>query len=193
MLFQPGMLVAFVLVLALAGAASRAAPGDDGWAALGDGEGKALLIRHAEAPGTGDPPGFRLGDCATQRNLSAEGLAQAAALGRALRERGVRVGRVLTSQWCRARDTARLMDVGPVEDSSALNSFFDERNARAERTAALRDLVRGWRGPGALVLVTHQVNIAALTGLSPAAGEMIVLSAAQEAEPPRVLGRIALR
>ena len=191
--FQPGMLVAFVLVLVLAGGATRAASCDDGWSALGDGEGKALLIRHAEAPGTGDPPDFRLEDCATQRNLSAEGLAHATALGRALRERGVRVGRVLTSQWCRARDSARLMDVGPVEDAPALNSFFDERTARAERTAALRDLVRGWRGPGALVLVTHQVNIAALTGLSPAAGEMIVLSAAREAEPPHVLGRIALR
>jgi 3-phosphoshikimate 1-carboxyvinyltransferase len=90
-------MLALVIVLAFAGAARAAT--DEGWAALGDGEGKALLIRHAEAPGTGDPPGFRLGECGTQRNLSPDGRAQAAALGRALREHGVRVGAVLSSQY----------------------------------------------------------------------------------------------
>src|SRR5437868_6308691 len=117
------------VVLLLCGAATRAgaADADAAWTALASGEPKVLLIRHAEAPGVGDPPGFRLGDCATQRNLSEKGRAQAGSIGDALRRRGVPVAKVLTSQWCRCRDTARLLDVGPVEDAPALNSFFDER------------------------------------------------------------------
>ena len=82
------------------------------WAALGEG-GRIILMRHAATvPGTGDPPGFRLGDCATQRLLSDAGREQAKAIGAALRERGVSADRVLSSAWCRSVDTAELMDVG---------------------------------------------------------------------------------
>ncbi len=184
--------VAATAVMILCGAATRAgaADADAVWAALASGEPKVLLIRHAEAPGIGDPSGFSLDDCATQRNLSERGRAQAASIGEALRRHRVPVAKVLTSQWCRCRDTARLLDVGPVEDAPPLNSFFDERRDRTTRTEALRSLVRAWSGPGVLALVTHQVNIAALTDVRPASGEMVVLTP-DSAAGFRLVGRIA--
>ncbi len=138
--------------------------------------GLALLMRHAQTvPGTGDPPGFRLGDCSTQRNLDAAGRAQARAIGARLRAERVPVGRVLTSEWCRCRETAELMGVGPVEVAPAISSFFEDRSRRDEQTRAARALVAGWGGPGNLVLVTHQVNITALTGIFPEEGEVVAL------------------
>lgn len=144
--------------------------------ALADG-GVAALIRHARAPGTGDPPGFRLGDCATQRNLDDGGRKEAAALGERLRAAGVLVVEARSSRWCRALDTARLAfpDV-PTRPEAALDSFFDHRSGAAEQTEAARRLVTGWRGrQGVLALVTHQVNITALTKVYPAEGEIVVL------------------
>ncbi|NNM74520.1 histidine phosphatase family protein [Enterovirga aerilata] len=139
--------------------------------------GCVMLVRHARAPGTGDPPGFRIGDCATQRNLSAEGREQAAALGRSLREAGIRIEAVRSSRWCRALDTARLAfpDI-PVEPDPALDSFFGDGSSRDRQTEAARALVAGWRGrSGVLALVTHQVNVTALTRLFPAEGEIVAL------------------
>lgn len=150
------------------------------------GGGLVLLLRHARTePGTGDPPGFRLGDCSTQRNLDAGGREQARAIGARLRAERVQVGRVLHSQWCRCRETAELMGVGPVEPAEAINSFFEDRSRRDEQTRAARALAAGWGGPGTLVLVTHQVNVTALTGVFPASGEAVVATPALE-----VLGRL---
>ncbi len=126
-------------------------------------------------PGVGDPPDFRLGDCATQRLLSDAGRDQAKAIGAALRERGVKADRVLSSAWCRCVDTAELMDLGPVEVFEPLNSFFGTGDAAARQTEAVRKLIGDWKGPGTLVLVTHQVNVTALTDVFPASGEMVVL------------------
>ncbi|MFO1062139.1 MAG: histidine phosphatase family protein, partial [Dongiaceae bacterium] len=112
------------LLVALAAALPTAAPAADEdavFAALRAG-GHAILVRHAIAPGGGDPPGFVLEDCATQRNLSDEGRAQAARLGQRLRQHGVAVDRVLSSRWCRALETARLMALAPVEPALALDS-----------------------------------------------------------------------
>jgi phosphohistidine phosphatase SixA len=136
-----------------------------------------LLVRHAETdPGVGDPPNFRLEDCATQRNLSSQGRASATSIGKVLRARGVRVAAVESSQWCRCLHTARLafpqLEVVP---SPVLNSFFDDRSRAPAQTDALRERISRWRGPGVLVLVTHHVNIAALTGEGVAAGEGVVL------------------
>ncbi|WP_459628880.1 histidine phosphatase family protein [Alsobacter sp. R-9] len=136
--------------------------------------GVVALIRHARAPGVGDPPGFRLGDCTTQRNLSDEGRAQARRIGETVRASGVEVGRVLTSQWCRARETATL-GFGSATDFPALNSFFADRTDEPEQTAAVRAAILDWRGPGLLVLVTHQVNITALTGVTPREGEFVLV------------------
>jgi phosphohistidine phosphatase SixA len=152
--------------------ASPARAEADVWAVLA--AGGVAMMRHALAPGGGDPPGMRLDDCATQRNLSQAGRAQAAAIGTAFRARRIMVGEVLSSAWCRAQDTARLLGLGPVRVEPALNSFFG-RGATADERAAMQVLVAGWRGPGARVLVSHQVNVTLLTGVFPASGEAAVL------------------
>lgn len=145
------------------------------WNALKDGA--IVLFRHATAPGTGDPADMRLGDCTTQRNLDAAGRAQARRIGAAFSSRSIVVGRVLTSQWCRARETAALAFPGRPIDEPAFNSFFGVPSRSPPQTAAAREILRAWRGPGALVVVTHQVNITALTGIAPASGEGIVIRA----------------
>lgn len=146
------------------------------WALLAK-PGHVALMRHADAPGTGDPAGFRIGDCATQRNLGERGREQARRLGAEFRRRAIAVALVLTSQWCRARETAALMAIGSTEDEpTALNSFFGRPGEREAATAALRRRLAMLPADAGLVLmVTHQVNITALTGVFPASGEMVVL------------------
>ena len=158
------------------------------WAALRAG-GHAALVRHANAPGTGDPPGFRVDDCATQRNLDDRGRAEAAEMGAAFRREGVAIAELRSSRWCRARDTARLMGLGDVTDEPALDSFFASRDEEPGRTAALRRYLSGLGGR-TVVLVTHQVNITALTGLFPRSGEVIVVRA-PTGGGVEVIGRIA--
>ena len=150
--------------------------------------GGIVLFRHANAPGGGDPPGMRIGDCASQRNLDGEGRAQAARIGDAFVRRTVRVGAVLTSQWCRTRDTASLAFPGRGSDEPAFNSFFSDRGRSETQTLAARRVLSAWSGPGALVVVTHQVNITALTGIFPASGEGIVLE--RQGADWSVVGRI---
>jgi phosphohistidine phosphatase SixA len=132
-------------------------------------------MRHAIAPGTGDPANFQVEDCATQRNLSAEGRSQAARTGDAFRQRGVAVDQVLSSQWCRCLDTATLLDLGPVEPFPALNSFFSDRSTAPQQTAAVETFLREQDTPSVTVLVTHFVNIAALTDTSISSGAMVVM------------------
>jgi phosphohistidine phosphatase SixA len=165
-----------LLALALGGLAGEAAAADP-WSVLAEPSSAALLRHAATTGGVGDPAGFRLDACETQRNLSEAGRASARRLGAAFRARGIAVSRVLSSQWCRCLETAELMALGPVEASpDALNSFFDERGERERRTAALRQLLGSApRGAAALVLVTHQVNITALTGVFPREGETLAL------------------
>lgn len=147
--------------------------------------GRALIMRHALAPGTGDPGGFRLGECATQRNLNDAGRTQARALGARLRAAGVVRARVLSSRWCRCLETAELLGVGPVEPFDPLNSFFGEASERGPRTEALgRFLASIEPGAAPLVMVTHQVNITALTAVVPASGEGLVLRLDRTARPP---------
>jgi len=160
------------------------------WARLGQG-GAVVLLRHAPAPGTGDPADFRLDDCATQRNLSDEGRAQARAVGEAFRERGVAVGRVLSSRWCRSLETARLAFGEETEPFPPLDSFFADREDEPEQTEAVRREIAAWAGAeDTLVLVTHQVNITALTGIVPAQGEAVVLEPA--ADGFAILGRLRI-
>jgi phosphohistidine phosphatase SixA len=159
----------------------------DTWAALRGGG--IVLLRHAEAPGVGDPGGFKLGDCATQRNLSERGREQARRSGEQLRRQNVGVGAVWASQWCRTLDTARLMDLGSVQEEPAFNSFFGDRGDEPAQTAAARQKLLAWRGPGALVVVTHQVNVMALTGRNVASAQGIVLR--RQGERLEVVGEIA--
>lgn len=171
-------LVAVAWACGALAAVSVARADEAAWSALRDGA--VFIVRHAATePGTGDPPGFRLGDCATQRNLSSAGRAQAAAMGRAFAERRVAVGRVESSGWCRCIDTARLaFPQADVQVEPSLNSFFGDRTSEPAQTEALRARILAWRGPGALVLVTHQVNISALTARPTAMGEGLVLQPA---------------
>ena len=158
------------------------------WAGLRSGDAIALM-RHAQAPGTGDPAGFRLGDCATQRNLSAQGRRQAQDIGALFRKNGVASATVYSSQWCRCLDTASGLALGPVMPQPALNSFFDDAGRDPEQTEALRQLIRQ-RPPGTpMVMVTHQVNITALTNVYPGSGEIIVVRPDQGRLT--VLGRIS--
>jgi phosphohistidine phosphatase SixA len=172
-------------------AVTTAQPRADIWQRLRTGRGYAVLIRHALAPGTGDPAGFRLDDCSTQRNLSSEGRRQAVAIGALWRRERLPVDRVLTSRWCRARDTARLLAVGKVEAYPAFDSSFTVpeavANRRTARVQALIDRHRGKRG--VLVLVGHQVNITALTGVVPSSGGAVVVKARADGSL-RVIGTL---
>ena len=162
------------------------------WAALRAG-GHVALMRHAATTGgAGDPPGFRLDDCATQRNLSDEGRAEARRLGGRFRSEGVRVGKVLSSRWCRCRETADLLALGPHEAEPTFDNAFILRDRVTELTAGARAIVAAWRGPGSLVVVTHGANILPLTGIMPAEGSVVVARADVEAARGlQVIGRIA--
>jgi len=144
------------------------------WDALQSGNHFALL-RHAIAPGTGDPTQFTLGRCETQRNLSDEGRDQALRIGLSFRENGIYGARVFSSQWCRCLETAKLLGLGPVEALPALNSFFQRHERRNSQTQRLSEWLAGEDLKRPLVLVTHQVNITALTGVYPGSGELVIV------------------
>jgi len=171
----------------VAAVAARPLPADDAVAdRLGE-PGAVLLIRHALAPGIGDPANFRLGDCATQRNLSEEGRQQARAIGHWLRSRGIGHARVHSSQWCRCLETAALLDLGPVTELPALNSFFEHPAERDGRLAELRQFLAAQpRDGGPLVLVTHQVTISAVSGTFADSGTGVLMALAEGGRLERI-------
>lgn len=184
----------FLLVPCRATADSRSE--EAAWSALRAGD-HVVLIRHAVTePGIGDPEGFRIGDCRTQRNLSAQGREDAARIGDAFRRRGIVLSDVLSSRWCRCIDTARLA-FGRATQVSMLDSMFNDRVKPAEEK--MREVfayLARWTGEGNLVLVTHNQNIQALTGVSPASGEIVVVTPVRKEGKQgegelRVVGRIA--
>jgi phosphohistidine phosphatase SixA len=142
------------------------------WDAL-EHPGAVAIMRHALAHGTGDPANFELGNCDTQRTLDKRGRNQARAIGAAFRARGISFDQVLTSQWCRTRETAELLNLGPVVEAPALNSFFGRYERRAGQTRDTRALLRDQ--DGRVMLVTHQVNISALAGQTTRSGEVLVI------------------
>jgi phosphohistidine phosphatase SixA len=163
------------------------------WSLLRDG-GQVILMRHATTtPGTADPPGFKLGDCSTQRNLSDAGRAEARRTGEEFQRRSIPIGRVLSSQWCRCLDTARLA-FGKAEEQPALNSASADDRERAKQMDAARKLLAiDPQGPN-LVLVTHQTNVTAMNGVIPEMGEFLVLTPAKDAkEGFRVAGKLKVR
>ncbi len=135
-------------------------------------------MRHGSTgKGLGDPPGYRLDDCATQRNLSVEGREVARRAGEELAREKVRIARVYTSPWCRCRETAMLA-FGKAEDWSPLSSFFDTPESDAEYTERVKRRIASYSSRdmvGNVVMVTHNVNIAALTRLSVAPAEIVVV------------------
>lgn len=137
----------------------------------------ALLLRHAQTePGIGDPAGFRLDKCSTQRNLSDEGRAQARRIGQWFTTRGLQPSAVRSSAWCRCQDTAKLA-FGRHEVWPALNSFFDGQGSETVQTAQLRAALGRLRAGRFDVWVTHQVNMSALTGQGMAMGEGLLVNA----------------
>jgi len=145
------------------------------WALLKSG-GQVVLMRHAiTTPGVGDPPGMRLDDCGTQRNLSGEGRRDARQIGVAFRARGVVVDRVLTSPWCRCLETARLA-FRASEIALPLSNLYGRAENRDQQVSEMQALVGEWRSGGNLVLVSHGSTILALTGVSLDSGEMVVLT-----------------
>ena len=137
-----------------------------------------LMMRHTRAPGVGDPANFKLGDCKTQRNLSDEGIAQAKRIGQWLKQQGIQTAAVYASPWCRTSDTARLLGFGSVTPENALASTFEEKNSAALPPSDLPAFIQSaikTKGAKALILVTHQVNISAYSGVDTAAGEMVLI------------------
>ena len=163
------------LGLGLLANAATAAADDALWDLLAKG-GQVVLMRHAvTTPGVGDPPGFRLDACETQRNLTETGRQEARRIGAIFRDRAIPLGPVLSSRWCRCLDTARLA-FGRAEPWAPLDSNFEDRRREPERTAAIRARASQWTGSNNLILVTHGANIAPLTGSQPAPGEFFVLT-----------------
>ena len=142
-------------------------------------KGYVLLMRHSYAPGVGDPDNFKLNDCSTQRNLSDVGRQDAKDVGEWLQRREIKIFRVETSRWCRAKETAQLLGIGKVRLNKNLDSLFEEADAlNHPQTAAVRKQIQNHRNKtGLLVLVGHYVNIAALTGVGVASGEGILIKA----------------
>jgi phosphohistidine phosphatase SixA len=145
-----------------------------------------LLMRHADAPGIGDPSGFSLQDCSTQRNLGKRGRQQSIQIGQWLKAQGVADALVLTSPWCRARDTASGMAVGDVSDETSLASFFETQERRESQNIALRSAVRERllsKGKQPLIMVSHQVNITKYTGEYLASGAMLLVKVDASGKP----------
>jgi broad specificity phosphatase PhoE len=180
----------FILLLVVEQAAFAAdkSTDDNVWSALQTGQ-HVVLIRHAITdPGIGDPPGFVIGNCSTQRNLSAQGRSDAKRIGEAFRSRNIPISDVLSSRWCRCLDTANLA-FGRATPAPMLDSMFNDNEKPAEeKVREVLSAVRRRPSHGNLVLVTHNQNIQALTGVSVASGEMVVVT--PENGKLRVIGRL---
>lgn len=165
------VLIALVVTLPSRSVADDAAV----WELLRGG-GQVILMRHAiTTPGVGDPAGFRLDDCATQRNLTDAGRADARRVGAVFQSRGVPVGRVLSSPWCRCLETARLA-FGRADVWAPLSNLFDNRAREAEQMKALREIAGRRPTGGNTLLVTHGSVALPLTGIQPAPAELVVLT-----------------
>jgi len=151
---------------------------------LQDGQ-HVLLMRHADAPGYGDPVGYILTQCATQRNLGDYGKKQAKAIGVWLTNQGIQKAEVFSSPWCRCLDTASLLNKGPVKIEPSLGSFFDDMSLEKRQTKALEtfiknELARQSKTP--LILVTHHVNIQAYTGKVVGVGDTVLVKVNKSGE-----------
>ncbi len=145
-------------------------------ASLGDGQ-HVLLMRHADAPGYGDPAGYQLDKCSTQRNLGERGKKQAILIGQWLTNQGIASAKVMSSPWCRCIDTAKLLNKGQVSIAPALGSFFDDMSQEKEQTHNLEKLIQAQLNENPkipIILVTHHVNIQAFTGKVVNVGDMVL-------------------
>jgi phosphohistidine phosphatase SixA len=182
-------LLPLTLLVLVALAPTRAAADDSVWELLRGGA-QVVLMRHTiTTPGVGDPLGFRLDDCSTQRNLTDAGREDARRVGAAFRERSIPVGRVLSSPWCRCLETSRLA-FGKAEIWAPLSNLFGNRANEPEQMRALREMAGRRSTGGNLLLVTHGSVVQPLTGIQPATGELVVLTP-DGAGGFRIAGRLA--
>ena len=156
----------------------------DIWTQMRENTGYVVLLRHAKTvSGTGDPPGFELDDCATQRNLSEEGREQAKQIGKEFRERKIPIKKVLSSQYCRCLDTAQLLNLGTVEPAPMLNSIFEDRSTATQQVEQTRQQIIDHRdNSGVVMMVTHYANIVEISGVAPQEGEIVVTRANQQGD-----------
>ncbi|MBW3227871.1 histidine phosphatase family protein [Marinobacter adhaerens] len=182
------ILTAF-LAVAMCFSVSAADNNEEAWEALRDGR-AVLMLRHALAPGTGDPGNFDINDCSTQRNLNDTGREQARAWKPFLADHGIADARVFSSQWCRCMDTATGMDMGKVTEWPSLNSFFRNRGDGPAQTRQTIVLVNELEDGAPVIMVSHQVNITGLTGIFPSSNEGAII-ALPLSEDPTVLARVS--
>jgi phosphohistidine phosphatase SixA len=138
---------------------------------------KIILIRHSIAPGGGDPIGFKINDCSTQRNLSQQGINQSKKIGDLFKKNKVPIDQILSSQWCRCKDTAKYAFKN-FKEFSALNSTFQSPYNKNEtrQLKEIKSFVKKWDGQGKnLVLITHYSIITAITNAVPGSGEIVVI------------------
>ena len=139
------------------------------------GDGKIIFIRHAYAPGGGDPDGFDISNCASQRNLSKEGITQSKNIGKFFSENNIQIDKVLSSEWCRCKQTAKYA-FNNYETKSFLNSFFSQKFAhnKDKQVKELKDYIINWEGKKNLILVTHYVVISEILNVSTSSGEIVI-------------------
>lgn len=147
------------------------------------------IMRHATAPGFGDPDNFTLGQCNTQRNLNQTGREEARLLGQHIRAQGIELTSVYSSQWCRCVQTAEELKLGKVQELPTLNSFFQGRGSSNAQTTALKKHIAALGPTDKVLYVTHQVNTTALTGVYPESGQVVLFRLGQNGEID-VLGKI---
>ena len=137
--------------------------------------GKLIFIRHAYAPGSGDPDNFNLNDCSTQRNLSKEGQRQAEYIGEFFKNNKVKIDKVLSSEWCRCKETAKIAFKN-FSTNSFLNSFYSSKFAKNKdkQVKALKEYIKKFKSDKNLVLVTHYVLISEILNYGPSSGEIVV-------------------
>ena len=137
--------------------------------------GKLIFIRHAHAPGNGDPENFNLKDCSSQRNLNWEGINQSKKIGLFFTRNKIQIDKVLSSEWCRCKDTAKYA-FNDYKTFDALNSFYDARFAKnkTEQIKDLKEYILNWNSEKNLILVTHFVVISETLSVAPDSGEIIV-------------------
>ena len=138
-------------------------------------EDNIIFIRHATAPGNGDPPNFNILDCSTQRNLSKDGELQSVKIGKFFKKNDIKIAKVLSSEWCRCKDTAKIT-FGNYETKNFLNSFYDKRfsDNKDKQILEFQKFIKNWDYSGNLALVTHYVVISEILDLATNSGEIVI-------------------
>lgn len=181
-----GLGLMFLMLMPVSGL-SADTPQEPVRAALAQTGANVVFMRHALAPGYGDPDNFQIEDCNTQRNLDEAGRRQAEAIGRYFREHQITFTAILSSRWCRCTQTAELLNYGSWSEFDGLNSFFQGHVDRQETLALLKDKLDSLSSDGMVLMVTHQVVISAITDISPPSGGLVVYNTStQNAKPVRV-------